>query len=106
VQLIRIIHEALTNVFKHAEARSGVVSFDRDAGYARISIEDNGKGFVMEPTKNNHLHFGLKTMRERAEGVGGKLAIESALGKGTKVVVTLPLEKRESDETYPRAVGG
>ncbi len=105
VQLIRIIHEALTNVFKHAEAHSGVVSFERDAGYAKISIEDDGKGFVMEPTKNNHLHFGLKTMRERAEGVGGKLAIESALGKGTKVVATLPLEKREPNETYPRAVG-
>ena len=92
-------------MFKHAQARKGTVSFERDGSYARVIVEDDGKGFVLDPTRNHSLHFGLKTMRERAEGVGGKLTIESALGKGTKVVVTLPLEKRETDETYPRAVG-
>lgn len=105
VQLIRIVHEALTNVFKHAQARSGVVRFERDGGWAKVSIEDDGKGFLLDQPKNHSLHFGLKTMRERAEGVGGTLTIDSAPGKGTKVVVTLPLEKRENHETYPRAVG-
>ena len=105
VQLIRIIHEALTNVFKHAQARKGVVSFELDGSHARVIVEDDGKGFVADPTRNHSLHFGLKTMRERAEGVGGRLTIDSAPGKGTKVVVSLPLEKKESYESYPRAVG-
>lgn len=105
VQLIRIIHEALTNVVKHAEAHAGVVRFDRDGDLARISIEDDGKGFAPEETKNHTLSFGLKTMRERAEGVGGRLAVESVPGKGTKVVVTLPIEKGDGDETDPRLAG-
>jgi signal transduction histidine kinase len=105
IQLIRIIHEALTNVFKHARASKCTLDFERDGDFSKVTIEDNGDGFVPMEAQRKVLHFGLKTMRERAEGVGGRLAIESALGKGTKVVVTLPLEKREPDETYPRAVG-
>ena len=105
IQLIRIIHEALTNVFKHARASKCTLNFERDGNFSKVTIEDNGDGFVPMQAQGKVLHFGLKTMRERAEGVGGKLTIESALGKGTKVVVTLPLKKRETDETYPRAVG-
>ena len=105
IQLIRIIHEALTNVFKHARASKCTLNFERDGNFSKVTIEDNGDGFVPMQGQGKVLHFGLKTMRERAEGVGGKLTIESAPGKGTKVVVTLPLKKRETDETYPRAIG-
>jgi two-component system sensor histidine kinase DegS len=92
--LIRIVHEALTNVFKHAKARNGTVSFALDGGYAKVIIEDDGKGFVAHESANNNLHFGLKTMRERAEAVGGKLTIASAPGKGTRIIVDLPLDER------------
>lgn len=94
VQLIRIVHEALTNVFKHAKARNGTVSFELDGEYANVIIEDDGKGFVAHESANNNLHFGLKTMRERAEAAGGKLTIDSVPGKGTKVIVALPLDGR------------
>lgn len=94
VQLIRIVHEALTNVFKHAQARRGTVRFEVEGGYAKVAIEDDGRGFVLNGSANNSLHFGLKTMRERAEAVGGKLTIDSVPGKGTKVIVALPLEEK------------
>lgn len=94
VQLIRIVHEALTNVFKHAGARHGTVSLEVNDGFGQIVIEDDGTGFVVQDSPDNGLHFGLKTMRERAEAAGGKLTIDSAAGRGTKVIVLLPLDKR------------
>lgn len=93
VQLIRIVHEALTNMFKHAQAHKAAVSFEVNDGYGEIVVEDDGRGFLPQPSPNNALHFGLRTMQERAEAVGGKLKIDSVPGKGTKVVVYLPLEQ-------------
>jgi nitrate/nitrite-specific signal transduction histidine kinase len=105
IQLVRIIHEALSNVSKHAQATRSIVKFERDGKFARITIEDNGRGFTADRGMDKNLHFGLQIMRERAEGVSGKLKIESAPGRGTKVMVYLPLEQRSYD-AYPLAVGG
>ena len=52
-------------------------------------IEDDGVGWDPEALPDR-LHFGLQTMRERAEGLGGRLEIDSAPGRGTHVVATLP----------------
>ncbi len=104
IQLIRIIHEALTNVFRHAEAKRTVIRFVRDGEFGRVIIEDDGKGFLAEGMEGKGLHFGLQTMRERAEGVGGRLTIDTAPGKGTSVIVNLPFEKR-SYETRSSAPG-
>ena len=93
IQLIRIIHEALTNVFKHAEATRSTVKFEREGKLAKVTIEDNGKGFVLEEVMGKGFHFGLQTMRERAEGVGGRLDIQTFPHGGTRVIVYLPLEK-------------
>ena len=104
IQLIRIIHEALTNVFKHADAKRGVVQFVRDGEFGKVIIEDDGKGFIINDVMRNGLHFGLQTMRERAEGVGGRLAIETAPGMGTKVIVYLPFQEGDY-ETHSSAPG-
>ncbi|MFQ5842769.1 MAG: HAMP domain-containing protein, partial [Thermodesulfobacteriota bacterium] len=48
IQLIRIIHEALTNVFKHAEATASEVRFEQEGKVSKVIIEDNGKGFLLE----------------------------------------------------------
>lgn len=104
IQLVRIIHEALTNVYKHAGAKKAVVRFDPDGEFAKVTIEDDGKGFQMEEAIGKGLHFGLQTMRERVEGVGGKFAVETAPGRGTRVIVHLPFEERVY-ETYSRASG-
>lgn len=104
IQLIRIVHEACTNVFKHAGANCCAVKFECDQGFAKVTIEDDGKGFFADEVMGRGLHFGLQTMRERAEGVGGSLAIESVPGGGTKVTVRLP-QDNSSYETYSSAPG-
>ncbi|MBI2088153.1 MAG: HAMP domain-containing protein [Deltaproteobacteria bacterium] len=104
IQLIRIIHEAVTNVFKHARATRTEVKFEREGEFAKVSIEDNGQGFRPQEVKRNGLHFGLQTMRERAEGVGGSLVVETVPGRGTKVTVRLP-QDHSSYETYSSAPG-
>ncbi len=95
IQLVRIIHEALSNAFKHARASKCMLNFERDGDFSKVTIEDNGDGFVPMETQGKLLHFGLQTMRERIEGVGGRLAIESAPGQGTKVIVYVPLKVKE-----------
>ena len=93
VQLIRIIQEALTNVRKHAGAAHAWVRLHRQDPWVQVIVEDDGRGF--DPTilvSRDRLHFGLQTMRERAEGLGGKLEIDTAPGRGTRVVATLPGE--------------
>jgi PAS domain S-box-containing protein len=91
VQLVRIIQESLANVHKHAGARQARVHLQPEDQWVRVTIEDDGQGFqpdVLAVTK--HGHFGLETMRERAESAGGTLQIESAPGRGTRIVATLP----------------
>jgi len=86
VQLMRVIQEALTNVRKHSGARKACVSLDQREGL-RITIEDDGKGFNPGELDESRDRFGLFTMRERVERVGGRLEIDSAVGRGTRVRV-------------------
>jgi len=92
VQLVRIVQEALHNIRKHAGARSARVRFWREGEDILMSVEDDGVGFdPAAPAADGRRHFGLATMRERAESVGGVLTIQSLGGTGTQVVVRLPL---------------
>jgi nitrate/nitrite-specific signal transduction histidine kinase len=92
VQLIRIVQEALHNVRKHAGARAAWVRFWREDEDLLMAIEDDGAGFDPGAAPvDARRHYGLATMRERAESVGGALALRSAAGMGTQVVVRLPL---------------
>jgi len=93
-QVIRIVQEALNNVRKHAQVRRARVRVERKEGCVCVSVQDDGVGF--DPARfatPNGLHFGLRGMRERAEGLGGQLEIISAPGQGTCVTALLPLEK-------------
>ncbi|MBI3977318.1 MAG: GAF domain-containing sensor histidine kinase [Chloroflexi bacterium] len=95
VQLLRIVQEALTNVRKHARASRATVTIDLAAGGAgawlRATIGDNGQGFDPAHVLTGS-HYGLATMRERAESVGGRLTVDALPGRGTRVVAELPLE--------------
>ena len=93
IQLIRIIHEALSNVFKHAQATTSNVEFQRDGHLLRVTVEDDGRGFAAGQIADPKFHFGLQTMKERAEALGGRCMIDSAPGKGTRVVVLFPFQE-------------
>ena len=88
----RIVQEALTNVLKHAEARTASIIVEHRGGRVRAIIEDDGRGFendaVLNPSGRNGL--GVLGMHERVALVGGKLNIESRLGAGTTVIVQIP----------------
>ncbi len=93
VQLVRIIQEALTNVRKHAGASRAWVRLERQETWVRATVEDDGRGFDPATVgSGDRLHFGLRTMRERAEGLGGKLEIDTRPGRGTRILATLPAE--------------
>jgi len=91
VQLIGIILEALANVRKHAGARHVLVGVELHDATTRVVIQDDGRGFDPgAPAGDSTGRFGIETMLERAQGVGGKVTIHSRPGEGTRVEVELP----------------
>ena len=93
VQLVGILQEALTNVRKHARARSVRIAFAQEDGWARVSVHDDGQGFDPDVSSaGSEEHVGLRMMHERAEEVGGSLSLQSASGQGTELVVRVPLK--------------
>jgi PAS domain S-box-containing protein len=98
VQLLRIIQEALTNIRKHAEAELAKITFSTHDHYVRVTIEDDGKGFDLAQLSNDSgQNYGMRSMRERAEEVGGNLLVYSAPGEGTRVIVHIPLRTEEGN---------
>ena len=87
--------EAIGNVLQHASAKRVLILLVYSEKRIELNIEDNGKGFdikkALEESNNNNLHgFGLSTMRERAKLLKGVFSIDSIVGKGTKVHVSVP----------------
>ena len=96
ITLYRIVQEALSNGFRHANGSGQRVDISSRDGHLRAEISDNGDGFDPERIRVDHL--GLAGMRERAEVLGGLFEMQSTPGKGTVVRATLPLEAhRDSD---------
>lgn len=93
--LFRNVRELLINVVKHAKARKVKVSIHRIDENIRVSVEDDGVGFdavevKAKAAKSNQ--FGLFSIRERLEQLGGLFEIDSTPGDGSKVVMTAPLK--------------
>jgi PAS domain S-box-containing protein len=86
--LYRIAQEAIHNVVKHAGASAVSVALDQADGALRLRVADDGSGF--DPTDVPAGHLGLTSMRTRAEGVGGRLTIDSHPGDGTRLQVAVP----------------
>jgi two-component system nitrate/nitrite sensor histidine kinase NarX len=114
LQIIRVIQEALTNVRKHGAATAVVVRISDDQDGTRIVISDDGRGFDVAETLLGHDGYGLHTMRERMELVGGTLTIDSAPGRGTRIIAIMPRPAQAGapievngagDDTHPHPVG-
>ena len=89
IALFRIAQEALTNIVKHARASAVAVSLRADTDVVTLTIEDDGAGFAGE-ARAMAAGMGMASMRERADAVGARARIESALGRGTRVIVEVP----------------
>jgi signal transduction histidine kinase/ligand-binding sensor domain-containing protein len=94
VQLLRIAQEAVANAVKHGRATQIHITLNFDKDGVRLTIVDNGCGFVPEerdPAPAAGQHLGLLTMRERAARLRGKLALISSPGVGTTIEAAVPL---------------
>lgn len=95
--LYHIAKEALHNVVKHAQATAVRIRFQQGAGAIACSIQDNGKGFdpASIADRKDEQGFGLMGIRERLNVVGGHLQVNSTIGNGAELVITIPVEPAE-----------
>lgn len=89
-QLLLVVKEALNNVVRHSGASEVWLRLSMADGYLRVTIADNGSGI---PSASNPAgtHDGLENIRRRAEGLGGRLDIQSDASSGTALTVAVPL---------------
>jgi signal transduction histidine kinase len=86
--VVQLAREALSNVSRHAEAATCRVSLYRSEDGGVLEVDDDGRGF--DPATATGTGTGLRNLRERAEGLGGRAEIDSTPGQGTRVRVTIP----------------
>jgi signal transduction histidine kinase len=85
-EIMNILREAVSNSLRHGRAHQITLLAGRSDDEIALAVQDDGGGFVATAGRNGH---GLANMQARAEALGGTLRVESALGKGTRVLLTL-----------------
>lgn len=92
VEVVNILREAISNAARHGHARHITIRAEQDANVIALAVQDDGTGFPeatsTTPPQGGH---GLDNMRARATALGGTLKVESSTGKGTRVVLLLPV---------------
>ena len=86
-----ILKEALNNAARHASASRVEVLATAEGRVLRIAVEDDGQGFAPGAAPREEGGRGLPSMKDRARRAGGRLEIASEPGRGTRVLVTVPL---------------
>ena len=95
IQVLHVVQEALSNVRKHAAASQVWVEVQQ-APQWRVEVRDDGCGFATALTPGlDQTHVGLRIMRERAQGIGATVEVDSVPGSGTCIVLTLPAPQRQ-----------
>jgi signal transduction histidine kinase len=100
--IYRIAQEALTNVVKHAHAASVQVRLDVAATRLVLAIADSGTGFdprAVLASSNGSEGFGLRSMRDRVQLLGGQFIVHSAPGEGTRIEIDVPLNPVETSRS-------
>jgi len=91
----RLMQEALQNVSAHAQATQAGVSLVFSEDSLRLGVTDDGQGFDLAAMQqDHHSSFGLLSMRERAQSLGGQLEIKTKPKQGTQIELTVPIQKR------------
>lgn len=88
----RIVQEALRNAQKHSSASKVTIRIKKQDDAILVAIEDDGVGFDYASASGDLTHYGLVSMQERAQLIGGELQIKSGPGKGTVVKLKVPCE--------------
>ncbi|MER7929018.1 GAF domain-containing sensor histidine kinase [Streptomyces sp. NPDC096057] len=88
--MLRVAQEALHNALRHSGAEHVAVTLARHGHGAVLRITDDGSGFEPQSIRRAGRHLGLVSMRDRTNGVGGTLTVESAPGKGTTIEMEVP----------------
>jgi signal transduction histidine kinase len=104
IALYRTVQEALTNAAKHSKANRVWIRIGRKKGTFCCSIEDDGVGFDVRAVQSDGKRrgLGLIGMRERLNAIGGALSIDSAGGRGTRLLIQLPMEARNANSYRTR----
>ncbi len=89
VMIFRAIQELMGNATRHSQATTLKISLDMGSDLVRVTVDDNGKGFDPEVVQGGN-SLGLKLIRERAEMLGGSFEIDTAMGKGARIVFSIP----------------
>jgi two-component system nitrate/nitrite sensor histidine kinase NarX len=95
--VLYIVQEALSNIRKHARAKTVKISLRRGFEGLSVTVRDDGVGFKQEtaPRTGNDAHIGLDIMQERAARIGGRISVRSSRGKGTEIRFDLPRQTTE-----------
>lgn len=91
IQIYRIIQELATNAVKHAKARKLTLQANRFEGVVNIMVEDDGQGFDPERAINDG-GMGLKSVESRVHKLDGELKIDTAKGRGTTIMIDIPIQ--------------
>ncbi|MDD2901731.1 MAG: PAS domain-containing sensor histidine kinase [Syntrophales bacterium] len=106
--IYRIFQEALTNIGRHAQAGHVKAMIKRSEQSIAVLIQDDGKGFEVDKVLADYpkaRRFGLATIKERVQLIGGSLDLKSELGSGTKITFSVPADRGEGDGTIPHLAG-
>jgi signal transduction histidine kinase len=97
ILLFQTVRELFMNIVKHSQAHQVNVGISRKADDIKIVVEDDGIGFDASKIDTD-LTFGFFSIRERLKYLGGALSIDTGPGRGTRVTVTSPLDRKENTE--------
>ena len=92
VMVFRAVQELMGNAARHSQATLLKLSVDLTDDLIRVSVDDNGKGFDLDAVQKGK-SLGIKLIRERTEMLGGTFEVDSAAGKGARVMFSLPARK-------------
>lgn len=91
IMLYRLVQECFSNVIKHSNAQAVALQIGRKDGFIHLKMQDDGVGFDLAEAARKRDSFGLSGMRERVALLGGRIDIQSMLGKGTKIQIAIPV---------------
>ncbi len=96
IAIYRLVQEALTNIRKHAGINEALVKIEDKGSLLTLVIKDEGQGFDLNEVGEKQESYGILGMKERVELFGGEIDIFSSPGKGTQVIIRVPIKEEAS----------